>query len=329
MKYAVAVGGIAAIVALVITGWKLEAQTAIVGGLVVFVGMVLLVVFAALSRTGPKPLRPLALSLAWSFVALTVITASLFVSCAFADWPKPLPCLFGRCGNPLPTDKRDDTATVTPAMLKTADRALDGLYKASWETVYASFAPSVQQSLPFAVFREVARHQMAQLPGPPLRRKLRYDPKVEGVSLIVQYEAQFDSLSTWLETVVLVRVGNSWSLYRIDVQPLTWLSASAATSTILAEVTPSDALNGSHKTDLVGTWTPQQGWRATLKSFKKKAESTCDMQLVAGNVTLIGRDVLGGCKQKPGTALDLVGRVASSGKRLVELEQVRYQPADF
>jgi len=214
-------------------------------------------------------------------------------------------------------------------MLKTAERALADLYRANLDAVYASFAPSVQQSLPFAVFRDVARHQMAQLPGPPLKRKLRYEPKIEGAGLIIQYEAQFDSLSTWLETVVLVRVGQSWAVYRIDVQPLSWLSASAATSTVLTEMTPNDALHGSHKNDLVGTWTPQRGWRATVKSFKKKTESTCDMQLIAGNITLIGRDVLGGCKEKPGAALDLVGRVASSGKRRIELEQVRYQPVDL
>jgi len=98
IRYAIGVGGIAAVVAIVLTGWKLEPQTAIFGTLIVLVFMVVLVAFAALSKAGSPVLRPLAMFLAWAFLLLAVAVAIPFVGCAFFDTPKTLPCLLrGEC----------------------------------------------------------------------------------------------------------------------------------------------------------------------------------------------------------------------------------------
>ncbi|MGL6475797.1 hypothetical protein ACSZNN_13020 [Aeromonas hydrophila] len=104
VRFAIGVGGIAAVVAIVLIGWKLEPQTAIFGTLVVLIFMVVLVAFAALSKAGSPVLRPLAMFLAWAFLSLAVAVAILFVSCAFFDTPKTLPCLLqSECGSPDPS----------------------------------------------------------------------------------------------------------------------------------------------------------------------------------------------------------------------------------
>jgi len=93
VRYALGVGGLAAVVAIVLVGWKLEAQSAIFGTLIVLIFMVSLVIFSALAGLGAGALKPLALVLAWSFLVLAVGVAVLFVACAFFDEPKTLPCL--------------------------------------------------------------------------------------------------------------------------------------------------------------------------------------------------------------------------------------------
>lgn len=103
VRYALGVGGVAAVVAIVLTVWKLDPQTAAFGTLIVFAFMVVLVLFAALSKTSSSVLRPLSLFLAWSFLLLAIAVACLFVSCAFFDAPKSLPCLLkGDCEAPRP-----------------------------------------------------------------------------------------------------------------------------------------------------------------------------------------------------------------------------------
>jgi hypothetical protein len=93
VKYALGVGGIAAVVAIVLLGWKLEPATAVFGTLIVLIFMVLLIIVAALAAQRPGAIGPLALFLAWAFLVLTVCVAVLVVSCAFFDKPKTLPCL--------------------------------------------------------------------------------------------------------------------------------------------------------------------------------------------------------------------------------------------
>jgi hypothetical protein len=107
MRYAVGVGALASVVAIVLLGWKLKAQDAIFGSLIVLVLMVVLVVFAALAGMGGATLHLPALFLAWSCTSLTVGVAILFVSCAFFDKPKTLPCL-------LQNDCRTLSGTLTP-----------------------------------------------------------------------------------------------------------------------------------------------------------------------------------------------------------------------
>jgi len=120
VRFALGVGGIAAVVAIVVLWWKLEIQLAVFGTLIVLVFMVVLVIFSALSGLGAPALTPLALVLAWAFLILTVFAAALFASCAFFDWPKTLPCLLrGECA-PHATNDNDQAKSRIPPLTSNA-----------------------------------------------------------------------------------------------------------------------------------------------------------------------------------------------------------------
>src|SRR5437667_11305566 len=93
VRYALGVGGIAAVVSIVITGFGLDVKTAVFGTLIVFVFMVVLVVFSNLAKAGGLLYYP-ALFLCWAFLLLTITSTALFASSFFFDYPKPMPCLW-------------------------------------------------------------------------------------------------------------------------------------------------------------------------------------------------------------------------------------------
>jgi len=336
MRYALGVGGIAAIVAIVLTYWKLEARTAVFGGLVVFVAMVALVIFAALSRTGSAALRPLAMSMAWSFLVLTVVAASLFVSGAFFNWPQPLPCLLRGDGclgksnlDPNPeVDKELEKIVIPPGKeVAAAEDILNDLYARRFQRVYDRFSPAVQQTLTFTTFRDIAQRQLMQMGKGPLHRKLRFKPVAQAAGLMVQFDAEFDELSTWIELIGFVKIGQGWALYSINFQPASWATVNPATSHVLTDASPTEAIHGTQKGELAGAWTPPRGWRSTIKSSSKKAESTCDMLLTSGEIEVVAHDVLGGCAPQAGSALNLLGKIRSANGKRLDLEQVQYQLA--
>jgi hypothetical protein len=328
LRYALGVGGVASVVAIIVTGWKLEPQTAIIGGLIVFIGMVVLVIFSALSKAGTNKLRPLALALGWAFLALAVLTAFLFVSCAFADWPKSLPCLLRQQSCQSAT--LGSAATISGGSegdhgkeVKLAATVLDGLYKEDFANVYRLFSSNVQEALPFARFRDIALREMEQAKGGPLHRKLKFPPREESGFLYVQFLSEFDTASTWIEMVTFSKIANAWSLYRVDLRPLSWMSA-PTDAKVLVQGTAKEALVASE--DIIGAWTPVRGWRAKVRATGKvRAERTCDLELEAsGKVSLMARNVLGGCKAKPGEALDVVGKVVAKGPQRLELDEVKF-----
>jgi hypothetical protein len=86
VKYALGVAGVVA-VASIIKMFGLDLWTAFAGAAVIFVLMVVLVVFARISKFGPKDLRLPALVLMWSFLALMIAATTLLFTSAFFGWP--------------------------------------------------------------------------------------------------------------------------------------------------------------------------------------------------------------------------------------------------
>lgn len=326
VRYAMGVGGIAAVVAIILTWWKDEPQSAILGGLIVFGAMVVLVIFATLARTGSRVLRPLALSLAWTFLTITISVAGLFVSCAFFDRPKSLPCLLRGegCGGPPPPPQLD--VATAAAMGKTI---VEGLYARRLEEVYEQLAPSVRETLPFPNFRATAIRQLAQVGEGPLRRVQR-TPVQQAGFLFIAFDAEFDEASTWLEGVTFVQTPAGWKFYRIDLQPRTWSAASNAR--VLTEGDAGDVLNrirqGAPLNSYSGSWIPSAGWPVFVDTvLARKGERTCDVRLESGAAALVARSVLGGCGLTPGAEIYVVGRIAMIQGDTIELEEVRFQPS--
>lgn len=89
VKYALGVAGIAAVIA-IIAGFKINYKVTVLGIIIMFLLMFLLVIFSAFARSATKSLRNLGLTLAWSFVILTIATALLIFTEFFFSWPRPL-----------------------------------------------------------------------------------------------------------------------------------------------------------------------------------------------------------------------------------------------
>lgn len=325
LRYAIGVGGVAAVVSIVLTAWKLPPQAAIVGGLIVLVAMVVLVVFANLSRTGPQVLRPLSLFLGWAFLLITVSTAVLFVSCAFFDRPKKLACLFSPCGDDDdPSQRSSFSKEVARAKLVLAD-----LYGGRFQNVYDLLTANIQGGMSFVNFKNVSMRTLAQVSGGPLHRKLTMPPQAQAGTLVVAFESEFDEKSTWFENIGYVRTPRGWELAAISFAPISW-SAATGTSKILAETDPSQVLEHirtgiAEAGYFAGRWLPGAGWRARFNHvIARKAERTCDIELVSGPVTLLGRDVLGGCDLHQGKGLIALAKVSAVATPKIELQEVRF-----
>lgn len=89
VRYALGVAGILAAVAL-IGGFGLDAKTTVFGALGMLMLMVVLVVFARLTKTAPRHFVAPMLVLMWSVLLITVASAALLFTAVFFDWPRPL-----------------------------------------------------------------------------------------------------------------------------------------------------------------------------------------------------------------------------------------------
>jgi len=89
VRYALAVAGMAATLAIV-ASFRLDWRVAVIGGLVVLIFMVAMVAFSGLTKLGSEAIKGPATFLLWAFVMLTVLSAYLFASSVFFEWPLPL-----------------------------------------------------------------------------------------------------------------------------------------------------------------------------------------------------------------------------------------------
>ncbi len=122
LRYALGVGGISAIISIVLLGWKLRPEYAAFGTLIVFAFMTIIIILSALSKISSANLRLPALVLTWSFLSLTLITSGLFVSCAFFNAPKTLSCLVDSARCPPPIQPGNARAAPDKTDLTEADR---------------------------------------------------------------------------------------------------------------------------------------------------------------------------------------------------------------
>src|SRR5688500_13513449 len=89
MKYALAVAGILAVVALV-SEFKISPQMVVLGAVVPLVIMVALVVFVRLTTTASRHFFLPVQVMKWAFIVVTVGTPMLLFTSFFFHWPRAL-----------------------------------------------------------------------------------------------------------------------------------------------------------------------------------------------------------------------------------------------
>ena len=89
VRFALGVGGIGAIVAIV-AGFRLDYRVAIFGTLIVFALMFLLVLFANLTKTAKKNLYGPTMFVTWAFLLMVIATTFFIMTCFFFKWPRSL-----------------------------------------------------------------------------------------------------------------------------------------------------------------------------------------------------------------------------------------------
>jgi hypothetical protein len=141
MKYALAVAGLLAVVAMA-GAFKLSPQRAVVGAVVTLVLMVGMVVFARLTTTAPRHFFLPVQVMMWAFLVVTVGTAFLLFTSAFFHWPRGLHELFDPApaapltGTNRPSDLMDVRALIATAREQRAERD----YAGAWATIGTALA---------------------------------------------------------------------------------------------------------------------------------------------------------------------------------------------
>lgn len=87
VKYALGIGGIVAVIAIIETGFRIDLRIAFFGTIVMFILMAILVVFASLVGEKKSNLHTLALVFAWFCLILFIATSSTLFSCVFFGKP--------------------------------------------------------------------------------------------------------------------------------------------------------------------------------------------------------------------------------------------------
>ena len=126
LKYTLAVLGVVSAIAIV-KGFGIDFRVAVFGTVTIVVLMAALVVFAALTKVRSPQVRAAALVMMWSFLALTILSATLLFTSAFFSYPKPLADLFGSL-----------SYATEPSPLSTAQM------RKHWDQAVATLVPALQ-----------------------------------------------------------------------------------------------------------------------------------------------------------------------------------------
>lgn len=140
MKYALAVAGLLAVVAMA-GAFKLSPSTAVLGTVITLVLMVAMVIFARLTKTAPRHfLLPVKIMM-WAFLVVTVATACLLFTSAFFQWPRGLRELFDPAPPGRPTaDTKAGATDVSPLVAAARQRSAAQDHASAWSMIERALA---------------------------------------------------------------------------------------------------------------------------------------------------------------------------------------------
>lgn len=198
IKYALGVAGIAATVAIV-AGFTIGYKVAFLGTVIMLGFMFCLVLFSSFAQYGAASTRPLALTLAWTFVLLTSMSGLFIVTGFFFSWPKPLEA-YVQSPTPTPAPTSLVTPTLTPPATPPAT-----------PTVAPSATPAVTSALPPI---QVGQAKISITHVPP------YDP-VGGRKRTEYIVGSVSGVASQNYRVVIYSLTNVWYLQPSTDEPLT------------------------------------------------------------------------------------------------------------
>lgn len=220
--------------------------------------------------------------------------------------------------------------------LDLADKTSKAFYEADAATLYDLLPAFVQKNFPtVSAVEATVKRELFQLPGAPRYRTLK-SHEVSGSNGIAIYQVEFDSVSSWLEQVGVVRVDGVWKLYNINVMPAEWptesvsaqmLPYSTAEAFAAAIRAVSTGASGDNPATFTDKWIPPPGWNVTVSGTEPtKGARTCDVSAVGGGTTFRLVVVLGGCKLTAGQQLVVFGKISSANADRVDVRSVRVFP---
>jgi hypothetical protein len=97
VRYALGVAGVASVIA-IIAGFQIDYKVAVFGTIIIFGLMFILLIFSGFASSASSNVKPLALTLAWGFVVLTISASLFLLSSYFFQWPRSLEAYVAESG---------------------------------------------------------------------------------------------------------------------------------------------------------------------------------------------------------------------------------------
>jgi len=143
MKYALAVLGLVAVVAIVAL-WRVKYEVAIFGAVIILGLMVPVLVFAKLTKVAPKYFLAPARVFMWAFVLLTIVAGTcLFTAAAFKQPSALHELIFARSDRPVPVPvpvPREQTNSPPPAFVAVFPYSTNMIERSEYTTEPGRFA---------------------------------------------------------------------------------------------------------------------------------------------------------------------------------------------
>jgi len=115
VKYALGVGGIVAVIAIIVGGFKIDLKVAVLGSVIMFVLMTILVIFARLASAASVNFYLPMMVFTWFSLVLTMATALALFTSVFAGWPLDIRSLVAvRKDDPVVQSRNDSLDAQVP-----------------------------------------------------------------------------------------------------------------------------------------------------------------------------------------------------------------------
>lgn len=243
--------------------------------------------------------------------------------------------VLGFAGYLLPLKEPDPQVRIEPSP-KEAESILAKLYNSDFASLYDQMPPAAREQVPFGVFAANTRITMSQFKAPPRDRYFKNKQVVAG-QMFLSFDAQFDDVSRFRETLTYLDTDRVWTLWRFEIVPADWPplgmmkalgpGSAGELRNQLAQIADRQKRTEFTMSDVVDHWVRLPGWTGRVESvLSRKGSRTCDVAVIeeTSRVRIVVRGMLDGCDLRAEQRLTIVGRVESVTDDQVEISASRY-----